>query len=64
MYQIVLCWKTYKYYYYEADELPDPRLTQPNEKLGEKWHLGHFSPQQIFFRGLGLIYIGNRLHET
>ena len=35
-----------------------PTQGQPNptqEKLGYKWHLGHFFPQQKFFRGLGLI---------
>ena len=31
IYQILLGWKTYKYYY-ETDELPNPRPTQPKEK--------------------------------
>ena len=32
-----------------------PTQGQPTkEKLGEKWHMGHFFPQQIVFRGLGL----------
>ena len=56
IYQIMLGWKTYKYYY-ETDELPNPRPTQPQEKLGWKCHLGRFFPQQIFFRGLGLVLL-------
>ena len=34
IYQIILVlgWKTYKYYY-ETDELPNPRPTQPKKKL-------------------------------
>ena len=30
IYQIMLGWKTYKYYY-ETDELPNPSPTQPKE---------------------------------
>ena len=52
-YQILLGWKTYKYCH-ETDELPNPRPTQP-KKIVKKWYLGHFFPQQIFFRGLGTI---------
>ena len=33
-----------------------PSQGQPNpRKIRLKWHLGHFFPQQIFYRGLGLI---------
>ena len=31
IYQIMLGWETYKYYY-ETDELPNPRPTQPKKK--------------------------------
>ena len=31
IYQILLGWKTYKYYH-ETDELPNPRPTQPKKK--------------------------------
>ena len=31
--QILMGWKTCKYYY-ETDELPNPKATQPKEKLG------------------------------
>ena len=34
---------------------PTQGQPNPSEKLPQKWHLGHFFPQQIFFRGLGLI---------
>ena len=33
IYQMMLGWKTYKYYY-ETDELPNPRPTQPKKKSG------------------------------
>ena len=33
IYQIMLGWKTWKCYY-ETDELPNPRQTQPQEKVG------------------------------
>ena len=47
--------------YYKTDELPNPRPIQLEKKkwlyvtFGPLWHLGHFFPQQIIFRGLGLI---------
>ena len=56
----MLDWKTCKYYY-ETDELPNPRPTQG--KLGEKWHLGHFSQKQVFFRGLGFDFIWKTDHK-
>ena len=34
---------------------PQPEANPTQGKLGQKWHLGHFFPQQIIFRGLGLI---------
>ena len=49
IYLILLGWKSK--YYYETDELPNPRLNPTQEK----WHLGNFFPQQIIFRGLGLV---------
>ena len=54
IYQILLGWKTCKYCH-ETDELPSPRPTQPKKNLVKKWHLGHFFPQQIFFRRLVLV---------
>ena len=60
IYQILLGWKTYGYYY-EADELPNPRLTQP-KKNRLKVALGpllqcHFFPQQFFFSLVGIGFI-------
>ena len=54
IYQILLGWKTYRYYY-ETGELPNPRPTQPEKNWVQAGILGHLFPQQIFFRGLGLI---------
>ena len=34
---------------------PQPKANPTQEKIGEKWQLGHFFAQQIFFRGLGLV---------
>ena len=34
---------------------PKPKANPTQEKIGQKWYLGHFFPQQIFFRGLGLV---------
>ena len=64
IYQIILGWKTYKYYH-ETDELP-PTQVQPNPRKDRlKVALGHFFPQQTFFRGLGdWFYIGNKVQET
>ena len=36
-------------------------ITHPEGYGGEERHVGHFLPQGILFRGVGL---GNRLHET
>ena len=69
IHQILLGWKTCKYYYetdeyyyetdeyyYETDELPNPRPTQPKKKYSLKTGIWTtFSPQQTFFRGLGSI---------
>ena len=64
IYQILLGWKPYKYYY-ETDQLPNPRPTQPKEKWVKSGILGHFCPQEIFFFvGWDWFYIGNRLQET
>ena len=54
IHQILLGWKTCKYYY-ETDELTNPGPKPTQEKLGQKWHLGHFFPQQLTFRGLGSV---------
>ena len=34
---------------------PQPKANPTQEKLGQKWHLGHFFPQQIIVCGLGLV---------
>ena len=57
IYQILFGWETCKYYY-KTDELPNPRRTQPQEKLRYMWHLGHFFfTQQIFFARVGIDFI-------
>ena len=62
--QVLLGWRTYKYYY-ETDELPNPRSTQPKKNWVKKWHLGHFfSHSKHFFVGWDWCYVGNRLQET
>ena len=64
IYQILLGWKTRKYFY-ETDELPNPRPTQPKKKIGRKWHFEPlFSHSKVFFRGLGLILFMLTLQET
>ena len=51
--QILLGWKNVGIkYYYETDELPNPRPTQPKKSWAKEWHLDHFFPQQI--RGFGI----------
>ena len=35
--------------------IPQPQANPTQEKLGQKWLLGHFSPQHIIFHGLGLV---------
>ena len=64
IYQILLGWKTYKYYN-ETDELPNPRPTQPKEKKKIKsGNSGHFFlTANIFLVGRDWFYIGNRLRE-
>ena len=53
---MIFGWETFVYkHYYGSDKLPNPRPTPTQNKLGENWHLGHFLPQQIVFRGLGLV---------
>ena len=69
----MLGWKTCGHYH-ETDEFPNPRPTQPKanptrEKLGLKWNLSHYFPQQIIFLELGLILYGkqttrNRTQQT
>ena len=52
IYQIMLGWKTCNHYY-ETDEFPNPRPTQPNKKMVKSGIRATFSPQQAIFRGLG-----------
>ena len=63
IYQIPLGWKTCKYYY-ETDELPNPRPTQPKKKWVTSGVWATFSHRRMFFGGLGLILYGNKLQET
>ena len=65
-YQILLGWKTCKYYY-ETEETPQPKANPTQEKKGYNWQLGHFFPPQIpgsFFVGWDWFYMRNRLQET
>ena len=64
IHQFLLGGKTHKYHYEKPTNLP--AQGQPNpRKIGQKWHLGHFFPQQFFFFvGWDWFYIGNRLQET
>ena len=55
IYQLLLGWKTCKYYY-ETDELPNPRPTQPKKNLGKGGIWATFYPQHIIFRRLGLFF--------
>ena len=54
IYQIIWGWKTYKYYY-ETDEFPNPRPTQPTKKMVESGIWATFSHGKYFVRGLGLV---------
>ena len=42
---------------------PTQGQPKPKKNYVKKWHLGYFFSQQLCFRGLGLVYIGNRLQE-
>ena len=62
IYQIMLGLKACKYYeYYETDEIPQPEVNPTQEKLGKKWHLGHFFRGKYVFVGWDWSKIGNRL---
>ena len=63
IYQIMLGWKTCKYYH-ETYDLPNPRPTQSDKNYVK--NVGHIFPQQIVFLvGVGIwCYIGNRPQET
>ena len=63
IYQSLLGWKTYKYCY-ETDELPNPRPTQPKKNEVKSGNWATFVHSKHLFRGLGLIFMGNRLQET
>ena len=62
--QILLGWESYKYYY-ETDELPNPRPTQL-KKIRLKVAFGPLFPTANNFSWVGIdfIYLGNRLRET
>ena len=67
IYQILLGWNTFEYFY-ETDERPNPRPTQPNpRKIRSKVAFGPLFPTANIFSWVGIdsIYlIGNRLQET
>ena len=43
---------------------PTQGYNSTQEKLQLKVALGHFFPQRVFFRGSGLLYVGNGPQET
>ena len=53
---ILFCWvgKHVKYYY-ETDELPNPRPAQPKKNWAKSGIWATFPSQEIVFRGLGLV---------
>ena len=56
--------KTYKYCH-ETDELPNPRPTQPEEKIVKSGNWATFSHStNHFVVGWDWFYIGNSLQET
>ena len=57
--QILLGRKTCKYYY-ETDELPNPRRTQPKKKWVEGGIRATFSHSIYFFVGWARLHIGSR----
>ena len=56
VYQILLGWKTCEHYY-ETDELPNPRPTQPKKNQAERGIWASFPHSFFFFRGLGFGFI-------
>ena len=62
--KLYLGWKTHTYYY-ETDELPNRRPTQPKKNKRLKVAFGPlFSHSKYFFVCRDLVYIGKTLHET
>ena len=52
-------------YYYETDEFPNPRPTQPEKKKRQKkGRLGHFFPQQIISAWVGIGFVYGRKQTT
>ena len=62
IYLIMLGWKTCKFYY-ETEELANPRPTQPKKTQVESGIWVTFSHSEYFFVGWDWFYIGNRLRE-
>ena len=54
IYQIMLGWKTCKHYY-ETDELPNPRPTQPKKEQVKSCIWATFSHSKYFLRGMGQV---------
>ena len=64
IHQILLGWKTYLRYY-ETDELPNPRPTQPDKNRFNVAFWATFLPlQQIFFVGRDCFYFRKQTTET
>ena len=53
IYQILLGWKTYKYYH-EPKKLPNPRPIQPKKKKVKSGIWATFFPQQNIFSWVGI----------
>ena len=55
--QILMGWKTCKYYY-ETDELPNPKANPTQGKIRLKvWRWGHFFPKANIFSWVGIDFI-------
>ena len=57
VYQIMLGWKTYTYYY-ETDELPNPRPAQNPRKIRVKVAFGPLFPtEELFVSWVGIGFV-------
>ena len=55
---------TYANFYETVENSPTQGQLNPRKKYDKKWHLGHFFPQQIFFRGSGLVLYYKKSNPT
>ena len=56
IYQIMLGWKTYEYFY-ETDELPNPKPIQPKKKLVKGGIFGPLFPVGNTFSWVGVDFV-------